>query len=106
MIINLKNRYEKKEYDVIREAAKYLHYLQLKLINISEKILCPQQTRVIEQGTFTNFPFGEKQAFEKQTKTIKHCREKQAKILNDQGKTSLYFKIFKFPGKKTSSICY
>lgn len=84
----------------------YLHYLQVKLINISEEILCPQQTRMIEQGTFTNSPLGENQAFEKQTKTIKDCREKQAKIVNDQGKTSLYFKTLTFPGKQKPSICY
>ena len=94
------------EYDVIREAAKYLHYLQVKLINISEEILCPQQTRMIEQGTFTNSPLGENQAFQKQTKTIKDCREKQAKIVNDQEKKNLYFKTLTFPGKQKPSICY
>ena len=47
-----------------------------------EEILPSNQKQIIEQTNFTYSPFGE--AFEKQTKTSE-----------DQGKKSLWFKIFR-----------
>ena len=59
---------EKLQYDINREAAKYL---------TSEEILPSNKQQIIEQAKFTYYPLGK--AFERQIKMIEDQGEKQLK---------------------------
>ena len=51
---------------------------------MSEEILPPDQSRIIEQAKFTYSPLGK--TLEKKTKTIKGQGEKQIKAIEEHGK--------------------
>ena len=79
MKINDKIRDEKLQYDINREAAKISGKIDKYEYLTGEKILPPDQRRVIEQAKFAYSPLGE--PFEKQTKTIDEQGKKQVEAL-------------------------
>ena len=93
MTIDDKNRDEKLQYDINREAAKISALLSGKIDKYEfftgKEILPPNQRKLIEQVKFTYSPLGE--IFEKQTKTIEDQRKKQIKAIQDHGKQSVEF---------------
>ena len=72
MIIDYQIRDEKLQYDINREAPKYLPRHQAKFgsmnIHTCEEILQSNQQEIIEHAKFTYSPLGK--AYEKQTKAI------------------------------------
>ena len=80
-----KIRDEKLQYDINREAGKIDKYKYLT----GEKILPPNQRRVIEQAKFAHSPLGK--TFDKQTKTVEDQVEKQIKAI-EENKRHLYNK--------------
>ena len=72
MTIDDKIKDEKLQYDINRQAAKMSALSSGKIDKYEyltgEEILPSDQSRIIEQGKFTNSPLGK--AFEKQRKTI------------------------------------
>ena len=76
------------QYDINREAAKISALSSGKSDKYEyftgEKILPPDERRVIEQAQFTYYPFGK--ASEKQTKAIEDQGKKQVKTLEKHGK--------------------
>ena len=85
MTIDHKIRDKKLQYDINREAAKISVSSSGEIDKYEyltgEKILPPDQRRVIKQATFAYSPLGK--AFEKQTKTIEDQGEKQIKAIKD-----------------------
>ena len=83
MTIDDKNRDEKLQCDINREAAKISASSFAKIDKYEyltgELILPPVQSRIIEQAKFTYSPLGK--TFEKQIKTTEDQREKQIKAL-------------------------
>ena len=83
-----KIRDEKLPFVINREAAKISALSSGKIDKYEylkrETILPSDQSRTIEQVTFTYSPFGK--AFEKQIKTIEDQGEKQTKALKQLGK--------------------
>ena len=73
MVIDHKIKDEKLQYDISREVVKILALSSGKIDKYEfltkEEILSSEQSRKIEQTTFTNSSLG--RAFEKQIKTIK-----------------------------------
>ena len=86
MVIDHKIKDEKLQYDISREVVKILALSSGKIDKYEfltkEEILSSEQSRKIEQTTFTNSSLG--RAFEKQIKTIK-----------EQGWNQLSFKSLK-----------
>ena len=83
MIIDDKNKNEKLQYDINREAAR-ISALSSVEINKYEyltgkEILPSDQSRTVEQGKFTYSPLGK--AYEKQTKTTEEQGKKQVEAL-------------------------
>ena len=78
MTINDQSRYEKRQYDVNREAAKISALSQGKIYKYEyltgEDILPSNQQQLIEQTKFTYSPWGK--TFEKQIKTNEDQGEK------------------------------
>ena len=74
---------EKQQYDINRETTKISALSSGKIYKYEyltgEKILPSDQTRIIEQATFTYSLLGK--AFEKQIKTIKEQGKKQVEAL-------------------------
>ena len=74
---------EKLQYDINREAAKMSALSSSKIDKYEyltgEEILPSDQSRIIEQATFTYSPLGK--AFEKQIKTTEEQGKKQVKAL-------------------------
>ena len=83
MKIDDKIRDEKLQYDINREAAKISALSSCKIDKQEylkgEKILPPNQSRVIEQAKFTYSPLGN--TFEKQMKAIENQGKKQVEAL-------------------------
>ena len=77
-----KIRDEKPKYDINREAAKMSALSSGKIDEyeylIGEEILLSDQSRIIEQTTFTYSPLGK--TFEKQIKAIKEQGENKLKL--------------------------
>ena len=96
MKIDDKIRDEKLQYDINREAAKISALSSCKIDKQEyfkgEKILPPNQSRVIEQAKFTYSPLGK--AFEKQIKAIENQGKKQVEA----------FKVLKPAGQKPELI--
>ena len=79
-----KIRNEKLQYYINREATKTVsssRKIDKYEYLTGEEILSPDQRRVIEQAKFTYSPLGKDS--EKQTKSIEHQGEKQAKASED-----------------------
>ena len=88
MTIDDQIKYEKRQYDVNREAAK-ISALSSDKFNkyeylTGEEILPSNKQQIIEQAKFTYSPLGK--AFEKQIKTIEDQGEKQIKAIQDNKK--------------------
>ena len=85
MTINDQIRYEKKQYDINRVAAKISALSSGKTRKYEyltgEDILPYNQQQIIEQEKLTHSPLGK--AFEKQTKTIEDQGEKQIDTVKD-----------------------
>ena len=88
MTIDDKTRDEKLQHDINRETAKISTLSYKKIDNYKfltgDKILSPDQRRVIDQATFAYSALGK--AFEKQTKTIEEQGKKQIDAITDQNK--------------------
>ena len=88
MTIDDKIKDEKIQYDINREAAKISALSSGKIDKYEyltdEETLPSDQSRIIEQATFTCSPLGK--AFETQIKTIENQREKQVKAIKDKKK--------------------
>ena len=88
MTIDDKTRDEKLQHDINRETAKISTLSYKKIDNYKfltgDKILSPDQRRVIDQATFAYSALGK--AFEKQTKTIEEQGKKQRHAIMNQNK--------------------
>ena len=94
-----KNKDEKLQYDINREAAKISALSSGKIDKYEyltgEELLPANQRQIIEQAKFTYSPLGK--AFEKQIKTIEAQGEKQTMALKEHGK-----QLDKYSGEKES----
>ena len=85
MTIDDQIKYEKRQYDINREAAKISALSSGKFNKYEyltgEEILPSNKQQIIEQAKFTYSPLGK--AFEKQIKTIEDQGEKQIKGIQD-----------------------
>ena len=85
MTINDQITDEKLQYDINREGTKISALSSAKIHKYEyltgKEILPSHQKQIIEQAKFTYCPLGK--AFEKQIKTVKDQRQKQAEALKD-----------------------
>ena len=83
MTINDKIKDEKLQFDINREVAKISALPSGKIDKYEyltgEKILLPDQSRIVEQAKFTYYPLSK--AFEKQIETIEEQGKKQVEAL-------------------------
>ena len=84
--MKIRNRDEKLQYDINREATKISALSSGKIDKYEyftgEEILPPNQQQIIQQAKFFYSPLGK--AFGEQTKTIKDQEEKQIKVIQDK----------------------